>query len=383
MTVENAIETQYIKLLNDLDTGYETLYSHVVNSKLRAIFSTLHSKFVRLFDSMNDRLPTNDFPAHFWADPSRELIQAIEISRSLERSLKNSELSFYIDSYYDQLLIQCKVFLSKSGGSEIPPKTDKVDLYYTIPIFHEENSIELDNIKKRSSLKMIGEGSYAQVFKYYDDFYDRSYAVKRAKSSLDEKEMIRFKREFEQMKQLRSPYILEVYGYDEVSNEYVMDFMDCSLYEYISRNNTKLTYPERLNIGLQVLKAFSYIHSKKILHRDISPKNILLKKYDDVIVVKISDFGLVKILESDLTSLNTEIKGCFNDPNLALEGFDNYSLLHETYALTRILFFVLTGKVKSDSSNDNLKEFLERGLNSDKSLRFKDTNELKSAFLKL
>ncbi|XQF94187.1 protein kinase domain-containing protein (plasmid) [Pseudoalteromonas espejiana] len=49
------------------------------------------------------------------------------------------------------------------------------------------------------------------------------------------------------------------------------------------------------------------------MHRDISPKNILLKEYDDVAVVKIADFGLVKIVDSELTSENTDFKGYYND----------------------------------------------------------------------
>jgi len=42
----------------------------------------------------------------------------------------------------------------------------------------------------------------------------------------------------------------------------------------------------------------------------------LLKKYDDVVVVKIADFGLVKVVDSDLTSASTNFKGYFNDPSL-------------------------------------------------------------------
>lgn len=36
-------------------------------------------------------------------------------------------------------------------------------------------------------LKIIGEGSYAKVFKYKDDFYDKYFVLKRAKNDLDKK----------------------------------------------------------------------------------------------------------------------------------------------------------------------------------------------------
>ena len=160
-----------------------------------------------------------------------------------------------------------------------------------------------------------------------------------------------------------------------------MEYMDLSLDKYIKLNNLKLNYLQRKNIGFQILKAFSYIHSKRLLHRDISPKNILIKEYDDVIVVKIADFGLVRIPNSTLTSVNTEFKGYFNDPNLMIEGFDNYDILHETYALTRLLYFVMTGKTRTDNILDpNLQTFILRGLNTDKSKRFQSIEELSEIF---
>ncbi|WP_420588753.1 protein kinase family protein [Bacterioplanoides sp.] len=383
MNAENAIETHYRKLAGGLSNEYEGLYEPFENEKLRILFSTLHTMLMSAFDSMNHRLPTAEESAHFWADPSRELIQAIEIVEALERSLKRSEFAFMIEEYYRGALSFCKTFLRKSGGSSIPPNTQKIELYYTIPIFSPQNSIVIENQNNVSDLKLIGRGSYAQVFKYYDKFYNKVFALKRANKDLTNKEIERFKREFDQMHHLNSPYVLEVFGYNETNKEYVMEFMDASLDEYISKNNAKLSFGERMKLGLQIIKAFSYIHSKAILHRDISPKNILLKIYDDVIVVKIADFGLVKIVDSNLTSANTDFKGYFNDPNLVVEGFDRYDTLHETYALTRILYYVLTGKTRTDKFSENMRTFIEKGLNSDKGHRFKDIDELGKEFQKI
>lgn len=84
------------------------------------------------------------------------------------------------------------------------------------------------------------------------------------------------------------------------------------------------------------------------LHRDISPENILIKEYEDTLVIKISDFGLVKIPDSELTTIHTEFKGRFNDPELIVVGFDTYGILHETYALTRIIYYIMTGKTNTE-----------------------------------
>ena len=131
----------------------------------------------------------------------------------------------------------------------------------------------------------------------------------------------------------------------------------------------------------QILRAFDYIHAKGNLHRDISPKNILVKEYDDIVVMKIADFGLVKIPDSSFTSVNTEFKGYFNDPALVVEGFNSYNILHETYALTRIVFYVMTGRTNVDRIKDRtLYEFVQKGLSADKHKRFQSVAEISAAF---
>ncbi|WP_235828975.1 hypothetical protein [Anaerosacchariphilus polymeriproducens] len=102
---------------------------------------------------------------------------------------------------------------------------------------------------------------------------------------------------------------------------------------------------------------------------------------EDVVVVKIADFGLVKLPDSQLTSINTEFKGYFNDPELVVEGFNSYGILHETYALTRLIYFVMTGKTNTSVIKDTkLKTFVEKGLSSDKSNRYLNITELNNTF---
>ena len=74
MNAENAIESHYRKLSDILNNEFEDLYESIKNDKLRILFSTLHSSATSLFDSMNNRLPTDKDSAHFWAEPSRELV---------------------------------------------------------------------------------------------------------------------------------------------------------------------------------------------------------------------------------------------------------------------------------------------------------------------
>lgn len=380
VNIENFIESKYRELQRiGLNSEFSDLYAGVQHQKLKEVLMSLHYHFTSLFRTMNERLPTNEYGAHFWAEPSRELINIIEITIGLYNNLKQSKYAFNIDEYYFNLIKQCRDFLSSSGGSTLPANMQKIELYYVMPIFSLSNSIEVKDTETNISyeLKQIGEGSYANVFKYKDTFYNRYFVVKRAKKDLNEKEVARFRREYDEMYDFSSPYIVDVFRYDETKNEYIMEYMDYTLDSYIAKNNSKLSLLQRKSIAFQVLKAFDYIHSKNRLHRDISPKNILIKEYDDVAVVKISDFGLVKIPDSTLTTVNTEFKGCFNDPELVVEGFDTYSILHETYALTRIVYYIITGKTNTDKiKNEKLQEFVIKGLNTDKTKRFQNVNEM-------
>lgn len=385
MNIENYIESQYRELLScsQINAEYSDLYKSFRNQKLREILMTLHHDLVGLFRTMNERLPTGEHEAHFWAEPSRDLIKRIEIIFSLVSSLKETPLAFQIDPYYLDLLTRCRDFLSSSGGSSLPPNMAKVELYYTLPIFLPLSSITISHKQHDFTfdLKLIGSGSYANVYKYKDTFYNRPFILKRAKKELTDKEVARFKREFDVMNDLSSPYILEVYCYNPDQNEYIMEYMDYTLDGYIAAHNSTLTIIQRKGIAQQILRAFDYLHSKGHLHRDISPKNILIKEYDDTLVVKLSDFGLVKIPDSTLTTVNTEFKGYFNDPALVVEGFNTYGIVHETYALTRVIYFVMTGKTNTEKiTNQNLRAFVEKGLNPDKIKRFQNIRDMISAF---
>lgn len=86
---------------------------------------------------------------------------------------------------------------------------------------------------------------------------------------------------------------------------------------------------------------------------------------------------MILVPSNILTTVNTEFKGCFNDPSLVTEGFFNYGILHETYAITRLIYFVMSGKTNVSAIKDmKLKTFVEKGLSTNLDNRYKSVDEI-------
>ena len=381
MNIEYFLKTKYEENEVDGVVRTEELYKDVSNHYLKRLFAIMHQKINSLLGFMQVKQSSNGY---YNAAESRELLKMIKLYEEMKDVLKSTILSFYINEKYETMLKICAEFLQQSGGSAIPDDLPKFKIVEYEPIFFMSEVIIVSSIAKEYNfpLKMIGEGSYAKVFKYKDEFYNKYFVLKRAKEDLDEKEIERFKREFDVMNELKSPYVLEVYRYDENKNEYYMEYADETLKKFIERSNSTLSVKKRRGIAVQIFKGFSYIHSKGYLHRDISFSNILLQHYEnDLTVVKISDFGLVKMEQSALTSFGSEIKGSLNDSNLQIVGFGNYNMEYETFALTRLIYYVMTGRYNLENiKSQNVKDFVLKGISANLDERFHSVAEMQKAF---
>lgn len=374
------LKNEKLKYANVDYSLYIDFYDNEIYESLNSVLAIFHTKFNSLMGYMNSRLENGHYTAH----ESRELIQLIEELDKLKEVAKIHDIEIQLNENYEKVIRKCNLFLENSGGSSIPEDFEKIKIIDYDKIFKVKSQLSTD-IKESSlrfRLKPIGDGSYANVFKYKDEHYNKIFAIKRAKSCLRKDDLERFKLEFVEMKKLKSPYILEVYNYNDKNNEYTMEYMDETLDKYIYENNTKLQEKDRIGLVRQVLKAFKYIHSHKLLHRDISLKNVLVKEYDDVVVLKVSDFGLVKKPESDLTRKGTEIKGSLNDhKTLEILGFENFKIEHETYALTKLVYFIMTGKYTLEKYHEtNYKDFVSKGISDNLDKRYKNIEELELAF---
>lgn len=359
------------------------VYSNVENKDIMKLFSLFHYIINDLFIYMNERTKRNLY--YYTADESRSLIYIIEQINECQLYFKGTLYEFELLAYME-IFEYCSTFLEEYRGSQVPDDFKQIEIVEFEPIFRLKSAIEIvrEDTKNYYYSEKIGEGSYAEVYKYYDTHYNRNFIIKRARDDLNTKEYERFKLEYLEMSKLNSPYVVEVYNYNEEKREYTMECLDETVYDYIKKNTN---LKAKIELIKKIINAFKYLHSKELLHRDISPMNILLKKYDNGYVAKITDFGLVKVKESELTSLSSKIKGCLNDPKLSVyeNGFQDYEMIHETYAFTRLICYILTDKINGIKKEKNkmLNEFIKKGISDDHKERYQNMNELESAFKKI
>ncbi|KAK4130303.1 kinase-like protein [Trichocladium antarcticum] len=146
--------------------------------------------------------------------------------------------------------------------------------------------------------KVLGEGSYSNVYLATDRQTLREYAVKvlEKKHIIKEKKIKYVNIEKNTLNRLTDhPGIVRLYYtfQDESSLYYVLDL--CSGGELLGILKKTGTFDVECTrfYGAQILDAMAYMHSRGVIHRDLKPENVLL---DDQMHVKITDFGTAKLL---------------------------------------------------------------------------------------
>ncbi len=157
-------------------------------------------------------------------------------------------------------------------------------------------------IGKYEIVEELGRGGFATVYRARDIRMGRLVALKviRGNFAREPDFVARFKLEVQTAARLRHPNIVAVYDFDDADGVLylAMELIEgISLRAYLD-DHKRLTLDQTLPILKQVADALDYLAGQQLVHRDIKPANILLEREADRVQVKLTDFGLVRSLES-------------------------------------------------------------------------------------
>ena len=176
----------------------------------------------------------------------------------------------------------------------------------------DECIIDNDLIIKRES---IGGGAFGSVFK--GRLGDQPCAVKMLhphvlqlfrslKTTVQEEALRRFLEECKILERFQHPNVVRHLSSrtDPESNLpiLVMELMDESLTHFLDgtkNSSTPLSLRTEASLSFNIALALQFLHSEKIVHRDLCSDNVLLLHTEGTPIAKISDFGMSRILDPD------------------------------------------------------------------------------------
>jgi sugar lactone lactonase YvrE/predicted Ser/Thr protein kinase len=154
-------------------------------------------------------------------------------------------------------------------------------------------------IKNVSIQEQLGEGTFGLVSKGL--WNNTKVALKQLKdlSKIDE-----FLKEAKILQELMHPNIIQYFGiyYDGENPLLVMEFMYRGNLLHLlksKKDSLSLNLNHLKKIVQDTLNGMTYLESKNVIHCDLAARNLLVSKIENDYIVKISDFGLGKIMEQD------------------------------------------------------------------------------------
>ncbi|EDW82803.1 uncharacterized protein Dwil_GK10190 [Drosophila willistoni] len=154
---------------------------------------------------------------------------------------------------------------------------------------------------------MVGQGSFGCVYKAERRKDKKVVAIKMiSKRGRSERELKNLRRECDIPARLKHPHVIEMLeSFESKSDLFVVtEFAITDLHRYLSRHGS-LPETEASRVISHLVSALYYLHSHRILHRDLKPQNVLL---DEQMNAKLCDFGLARNMTMG-THVLTSIKG--------------------------------------------------------------------------
>src|ERR1700730_19070922 len=191
---------------------------------------------------------------------------------------------------------------------------------------------------------IIGAGGMGQVFQVEHKITKRKEAMKVLIADLAEDTQVqRFKREIEVQARLNHPNIAAVHNAFRLKDRMVLvlEFVEDQTLENLLKNGRP-----QLEIGIdyvrQTLQALDSAHHNGVIHRDVSPANLMITENG---LVKLMDFGVAKSLgDLRLTDGGSMIGSLYYMSPEQVKGATDPDPRSDIYSAGGILYEIVTGQ---------------------------------------
>ena len=220
--------------------------------------------------------------------------------------------------------------------------------------------------KNYEFISMLGNGSFGKVRLYRDKNYkELLFAIKTLKKEgISSYHFNALKKEVDILSNMDHPNIVKYFGIFEDDHfiHIVMEYLKGhDLSKMISlKNYTDFGENQIGQIIHQLLKALSFIHSKKIIHRDIKPENILFSDKRNLFSLKLIDFGLATFSEQEKKTVGTPL---YMSPEM-IDGNGTY--VSDIWSVGVIVYQMLTGKLPFQGGDKDNNELLYQNIKKEK-----------------
>jgi len=207
-------------------------------------------------------------------------------------------------------------------------------------------------------MEKIGEGTYGVVYKAFDLENDRIIALKKIRLDNETDGLPSTAlREISLLKELKHSSIVELFDviFSHMKLYLIFEYLDKDLKHLFDECRVLGGLPLELirSYTQQLLDALLYCHTRRVLHRDLKPQNLLVNSKG---AIKLADFGLARMFSIPLQAYTHEVVTLWYRAPEILLGAKTYGNAIDVWSLGVICAEMVTCKpfFPGDSEIDQL-----------------------------
>jgi len=148
---------------------------------------------------------------------------------------------------------------------------------------------------------------------------------------------------------LDHPNVIKLFGTTHVNHKRPAIVMEKAEHRSLDTWVGKIDHEKLTKIALGITDGLEYVHSKKVIHRDIKPKNILMFGPVNDMIPKIADFGVAKLIQT--YTVHTKVgEELYMAPEVRLNL--PYSFTADIFSLAMMLFEMFNEQLLSHASEE-------------------------------